>query len=466
MNELSENLLLRRNPLITDEGRKLLKRLIEHPDAPRWNHAAGDGLDASDLEALHRFSDRLESAESGFQGHVPSSDILERVRLLRSSVLSFRKRIPEGFDPAMNWAEIATMSREDIAIRPEETIPLNAPLERMIVYRTAGTTGHALLVPHDPRAAGCYQPMIERALARHGILPKFSAKDVACFLVGAQERTVTYPTVLSYWNNAGFAKLNVNPSEWPASQSSHRYFADMKPLLLTGDPISFSEMRRMEIPVKPLAMVSTAVAMTPGLKKRFESQYSCPVIDWYSLTETGPIAYGCPNGNGYHVLAHDIFVEAVGKDGMPVGEGERGEITLTGGRNPFLPLLRYRTGDWGRMDFGACVCGDPRPKILDLEGRAPVLFRKKDGASINPVDISRALREFPLVQHEFVQHQDLSCQLRIRPMGYTSAPKEIASALRSLFGPFIDIEVIVDPHLGDREAGKILPYRSEILLED
>ncbi len=36
------------------------------------------------------------------------------------------------------------------------------------------------------------------------------------------------------------------------------------------------------------------------------------------------------------LLAQDVYVE------IP---GERGEITLTGGRSPYLPLLRYRTSD-------------------------------------------------------------------------------------------------------------------------
>jgi phenylacetate-CoA ligase len=288
-------------------------------------------------------------------------------------------------------------------------------------------------------------------------------------LVCAQAETVAYPTVLSFWNGAGFAKVNINPSEWPSPESPHRFFRDFPPFFLTGDPISFSEMMKMKIPVKPAALVTTAVALSAGLKKRLEKTYQCPVIDWYSLTETGPIGYACPEGHGYHVLPHDLYVEAVDGDGRPVKEGDRGEIAVTGGRNPFLPLLRYRTGDWGRLDFGRCPCGDPMPRILDLEGRAPVLFRAPGGAIINPVDVSRVLREFPLVQHEFRQNADLSCELEVRPVGGRDSihKEKMVRELRKLFGPGLKVKIRVKLRLGDRlRGGKAIPYRSDLLLEE
>ena len=55
---------------------------------------------------------------------------------------------------------------------------------------------------------------------------------------------------------------------------------------------------------------------------------------------------------------------------QPCRLGVRGEITLTGGRNPFLPLLRYRTGDFASLDT---ING--HRVLLGLEGREPVEYR-------------------------------------------------------------------------------------------
>jgi phenylacetate-CoA ligase len=461
--------ILQCSPLIDAEGLRTLDRLRQHRQAPRWRHQAGDWLQRQDLAALEVYRRQLGAERGRRQADAPSQRILRWLQEMWPKVPALRQRIPAQLDPAEHWSRLPTFGREDISRHPESLVPEDAELEQMIVYRTAGTTGHALLVPHHPRAAACYQPLIEHALARHGVAFEPQAGTVACFLVGAQVRTVTYPTVLAAWRGAGFAKLNLLPAEWQHPEDPHGYFASLQPTILTGDPISFAEMVRLRIPARPRAMISTAVAMSHGLKRRLSAHYGCPVIDWYSLTETGPIGYACPLGEGYHLLPHDLHVEVLERDGQPAPTGQRGEITVSGGRNPYLPLLRYRTGDWGRLDLEPCACGDPMPRLLDLEGRPPVLFRAADGSLVNPVDVSRVLRELPLVQHELHQGRDLSCTLVARPADGAGArlPDQLARALRGLLGD-VPISVRLDPGLGNRpdDDAKPIPYRSELLLED
>jgi hypothetical protein len=78
---------------------------------------------------------------------------------------------------------------------------------------------------------------------------------------------------------------------------------------------------------------------------------------------------------------------------------ERGEVTLTGGFNFCLPLLRYRTGDYARL----LRCGADLV-LLQLEGRPPVRYRTTGGEWLNNVEITHALRPLPLAQ--FCVHQD------------------------------------------------------------
>jgi phenylacetate-CoA ligase len=106
------------------------------------------------------------------------------------------------------------------------------------------------------------------------------------------------------------------------------------------------------------------------------------------------------------------------------------------------------------------------PRLLDLEGRRPVLFRADDGSLVNPVDISRVLREFPLVQHTFHQHADSTCELRLRPIpGLSFDADAIARALYALLGA-VTLVVRVDPALGDRADEKATTFQSDLLLED
>lgn len=461
--------LLRLTPLADARAAARVSRIEQHRAAPIWRWRAGDRIDAEDLRAIRAFEEVLRAGREELArdpADAPPERALAWVRSMRDRVPLFRERIREGIDLERAFATIATSSREDLALRPELLVPDDAPLERMIVYRTAGTTGHALLVPHDPRAAQCYLPLVAIALERWGVEVPGERDDVGAFNVGAQRSTVTYPCTLSAWGGTGFAKLNLSREEWRGERDARDFFADLEPRVLTGDPISFAEAMRAGIEHRPGALITTAVAMSDALRERLSAWFRCPVIDWYSLTETGPLGYACRAGRGYHLLSPDVFVEVLDEGGAPVAEGERGEVTVTGGRNPFVPLLRYRTGDFGRLDRGPCSCGDPTPRLVELEGRAPIPLRAAGGALVNTVDVARALRPFPLVQHALVQRADRSLDLVVRAAPGEVDVAAIHRALEALFGA-LPIEVRLDPALGDRsEGGKVLPYRSELPLEE
>jgi phenylacetate-CoA ligase len=463
---MNDDKLRDRYPLLTEAGRAMLTRLQEHPDAPRFNYATGDRLRPEDLPVLDRFRERLFSDRRYGQPGPPPPSILSRVSAWSRIVPFFHKQLSGFHDLESEWDRVPTTSRADLALKSWEFVPMDEPLERLVIYRTAGTTGHPITVPHHPIAVRLYEPMIEYALMRHSLRPNFAAGTAACFLIGAQIRTYTYAAILTGWREAGFAKLNLRQTEWPKEGSQRRYLEAFAPRLLTGDPISFAEMMRLDLPGAPLALLSTSVAMSPQLKIRLAQRYRAPVIDWYSLVETGPIAYICPRGDSHHVLPHDIHVEVLRPDGTACAPSERGEITVTGGRNPFAPLVRYRTGDWGRLEYSTCTCGDPAVRIVDLEGRTPLLIRSADGTPVSTVDLSRILREYPLLLHEFTQRADGSCELAYRSVpAHHPDPKAMETDLRRVLGD-IRLDVRCEETMGDRLEGKVQAYRSELLLED
>ena len=450
------------SPTANAASRATLAALYAHNSAPRWNHPAGDRLTHDDVAALARFAATLTDAR-GPRDAQPSEHIVAWAQSRITATPLFRARIGSEFDVRTQWAELPTTSREDIAGNAERLVPDDAPLQRMIIYRTAGTTGHALLVPQDALAVACYLPLLNFALARYGIDTQFTPGETACFLVGSQRHTVTYPTVMAGWNGAGFAKLNLFADDWPHATARHEYFDHFQPRLLTGDPLSFADMLDAGIGSAPKALVTTAVAMSVALKQRLQTAYSCPVIDWYSLTETGPLGYACTQGHGYHWLPHDVHLETLDEAGQPTAG--RGEITVTGGRNPFIPLLRYRTGDWGHIDFSPCPCGDLMPRLLELEGRAPVRFFAKDSKRIGTQDVATVLRRYPLVQHSFEQAHDGACTLTYRTLASGSwARDELEAALHALLGQ--SIELHEDADLGRRSAvDKVIPYVSKMIEE-
>lgn len=443
------------NPLITEAGLRTLDRIRQHACAPRWTHELGDHVQAEDLEAAQEFRRRVTQAAPA--GRAVPAWLAEWAAGLRDQVPLWKERVPEGFEFLRDWAWLPTTCRADLAGAPERLVPAAAPIDRLIVYETSGTTGHALRVPHHPGAVAKLHVLGERALGWHGAKVPQGPDGVACMNLHAQARIWTYAGVFSVWREAGFARVNLNPHAWAGGpEHARRFIEELAPGFLAGDPVSFAELLRWEIRPRPQALLSTAVALPGPLKRTLEERLGCPVIDWYSTTETGPVACSKPGGAGLAIVSPDLYVELVDEHGLPVSEGLRGEVTVSGGRNPYLPLLRYRTGDFARFEEQS---GERR--LVDLEGRGAVLFRAQDGAPVNPVDIGRALRNhFAVLQHEFLQRADGSCRAVLRPVpGVPVSVDGVRAELAALFGEGTRIDVELDDDLGkDR---KPIPYRSE-----
>ena len=206
----------------------------------------------------------------------------------------------------------------------------------------------------------------------------------------------------------------------------------------------------------------SAVSLRPELAAALRAAWGTTVIDLYSTTETGPIAATVPGVPGHVVLLPDLFVEALGPDGARVPDGARGELTVTGGRNRYLPLVRYRTGDFGRLGTVTLPDGRRARTILDLDGRAPVGFRATDGGPVTSIDVARRIRPLaPFVQHALHQRADGSIELRLRPLPGVPIPRDdFAHTLRELFGRDARVEVVIDPALGSG-GGKVVAWRRD-----
>lgn len=424
-----------RNPLISPGGFKNFMRLKQHPHAPIWNFETGDRIENPDLADIRDFAEKLQELRPVWTDRPPDSTV-KWVRRRRPVVSAFQRNIPENYDIQKDWAAIPTTNRKTVAAKIETLVPYDADVSRLIVYDTSGTSGHPMAVPQHPAALGKVLPMLEFVMARYGVSPRFFDDMTACFNVGAQIFSVVFPTVLSVWNQAGFAKINLQPDVWRADGDVQLFFDAAAPLFLTGDPVGFYEMQRRGIRARPQMLFTTAVSLPAGLKKSLQTNYECPVVDWYSATEVGPVGYVCPREQGFHLLAHDLYVEIVDPEGAPLPPGQLGEITVTGGRNPYLPLLRYRTGDFARLDVRACPCGDPTPRLVDLQGRSPVLFRGAGNRLVNPIDVGRILRAETHARHRLVQRADGSCDLTLTPVlpGQSVDTERIRNALELLFG--------------------------------
>lgn len=115
--------------------------------------------------------------------------------------------------------------------------------------------------------------------------------------------------------------------------------------------------------------------------------WSAPLVDLYALRETSLVAAALPDAaaRDAHVLVNrQVHVDTVDAHGRQLPEGRRGGIVVTVDENPYLPLIRYRTGDYAALRHGP-----DGPELVGLEGRAAVRYRDAAGAYRPSVEATR-----------------------------------------------------------------------------
>lgn len=97
----------------------------------------------------------------------------------------------------------------------------------------------------------------------------------------------------------------------------------------------------------------------------------------YSSTEMSSTFSECEHGLGGHVHPELIIVEIIGEDGLPVADGEVGEVVATTLGVEGMPLLRFRTGDMAAKRVEPCKCGRNSYRLTPLVGRKHNMIKLK-----------------------------------------------------------------------------------------
>ncbi|WP_409026690.1 capsule biosynthesis protein CapK [Janthinobacterium sp. SUN098] len=431
-------------PTLTPTGARMLEKLRSHPCAPRYRNRSGNKLQAAEVEALRAYEQDVMQAAIGWSADAPPSWLADFLRTTYATVPYYRAC---GSPPA-RFADVAPVSRAELAHDIAAFVPDDADLARMINFQTTGTTGHPLLIASHPLVAGRYLAFHKRALRRFGVTLRHGAGQVGVMLLGHQRRCFTYVSVTPTMNESGLAKINLHVDDWRQPEDRARYLDAMAPELIAGDPISFAELLTLSMTHKPAALLSVSMMLLPGMRARLEARFGCPVLDIYSLNEVGPVAVYDERAGGHVLLQHRLYVEILDAAGQPVPDGARGEITVTGGFNFCLPLVRYRTGDYASL-----LHGPHGPVLVGLAGRSPLRYRTVNGDWINNIDITHALKPLAIALFGVHQHGNGAVALRLAPGAMPQADRA-----RALLAPFFGA-IAVETLLAE---DKIIQYTSDL----
>jgi phenylacetate-CoA ligase len=133
---------------------------------------------------------------------------------------------------------------------------------------------------------------------------------------------------------------------------------------------------------------------TEPMRTQIEHALGLNAVNFYGLSEMcGPgVAAEClEQRSGLHVNEDHFLVEVIDpQDGRRVAPGDEGELVFTTLTREALPLIRYRTGDLGRLVEEPCPCGRTTARVAGLRGRLDDVLIVR-GVNLHPSQIEHLL---------------------------------------------------------------------------
>lgn len=243
-----------------------------------------------------------------------------------------------------------------------------------------------------------------------------------------------------------------------------------QPRVLYGYPSALARLARRALEhCRPTDFASLRVVVLTGEEITAEQRaiiaraFGAPVASEYGNREVGLIAHECPAG-ALHVIAPHILVEIVTRDGV-APPGAVGSIVCTTLNLRGQPFIRYRVGDAGQLEPGACACGLPFP-VMRLEGgKITGLMALPGGRFCHGAVSSYALRGIAgIVAFRTHQRQidHIEVLLEVDAAYQPASAQLIRQRYRRLFGSAVRVDCRVVDRIPPDPSGKRRHFISDV----
>lgn len=318
---------------------------------------------------------------------------------------------PEDVKTLEDITKLPFTTKKDLLDSQEENPPygdfLCVPAEEVVrCFQTSGTTGKPVKIIHSSRdwfGMACehvtyqaYGMGIEKA-------------DIVFFPFG-------YSFFQAWWGwQAGLERMGVTivPGGGQSSKDRVRNIIEWKATVICGTPTYIIHLgdvaRDMGIDLSTQSLVRIIVlagepgCQIPSTRKLIEGMWGANCYDGIGATEM-PASFGfdCLFQNGVHLIESMFLPEVVNPEtGEPVAPGEQGELVMTNLCMETMPLIRYRLGDYVKLNYDRCDCGRNFARMDGgILGRTDnMLFFS--GVNIFPSAIENLIRETRQLSSEF-----------------------------------------------------------------
>ena len=285
-----------------------------------------------------------------------------------------------GADGKIDWSRwplVPTLTRRtaqdnEDRLRAEKLPREMLPLENDM---TSGSTGAPLRIARTMLSRVASRALLGRAITWHDQGPigrvavsRYVKPD---FVPATDEHTITLP------------------GNWPP-QEQIDMLARAEVTHLVSYPnllASLLEAGGAEALKNIRVVVLTGEALGPELRQTFARQIPARLVECYSATEVGPIAYEDSN-HDLRICEENVFAET----GPPI-VGSSAEVLLTPFYAYAMPLIRYAPGDYITLSSSLPRFMPALRHIEKIAGRERNLFRNPQGALFYPFIAAKQLKD-------------------------------------------------------------------------
>jgi phenylacetate-CoA ligase len=353
-----------------------------------------------------------------------------------------------GYRSALVLRNWPVLSKQELREHPRAFLAENAPLKRLRVEHTSGTTGTPLQLWQSRDTTRLWYALAEvRWRGWYGI----SRADRWAILGGQLVVPIGQEKPPFWVWNTGLNQLYLSSyhlSEQTCAsylQALHKkrivylygYASSLHSLAL------FIQEQRLDPP--PLKLIlSNAEPLYAHQRDLISRVFACPVRDTYGTSEKVCAASECEAGSMH--LWPDAGVYEVLRDDAdePVACGEAGRLVCTGLLGSDMPLIRYDMGD--RVAIAPpeerCACGRTLPILLSVEGRSDDVILTADGRRIGRLD-PVFKQDMPIREAQVIQEALDQIRILVVPrIGFSAKHEQsLVSALRDRVG---DVAVVIE----------------------
>jgi phenylacetate-CoA ligase len=302
----------------------------------------------------------------------------EVLRFARETVPFYRTRIPQAVDSVTEqdvfrlMEDIPVLSKSDVTTNFEKLWSDAVPSWKRRVLTTGGSTGAPVRFGLERRASFVEWAFITSIWARVGFRVGDRRLVVRGLPLGGsilRERPVLDELQLSAFHLSATYLNGV----WPRVESYrprflHGYPSALVALLLWDE----EAVRRLG----PRAVFCGSEPLLPWQRDLLTDKLRVPIAHWYGQSERVLLGGDCRATQAFHLFPQYGYAEIVNPTTLALeAEGTLGELIGTGFISRAMPLIRYRTEDWGVIQSGTeCQCGRGYPLLTDIRPHRPQEF--------------------------------------------------------------------------------------------